>query len=107
MFYKTDMNIGWLEYSEFAFGVNISNIGAKISYSNDDLLKDFIPTNFRIGPSWLLGIDDYNSIRFSFDINKLLVPTPPIYYPDSVDDANNPVIYKLLVWNTGMPISFL
>jgi hypothetical protein len=99
MFYKTDMNIGWLEYSEFAFGVNISNIGAKISYSNDDLFKDFIPTNFRIGPSWLLGIDDYNSIRFSLDINKLLVPTPPIYAVDSAgkpiyDDANNRVIWK-------------
>jgi len=89
MFYKTDMNIGWLEYSEFAFGVNISNIGAKISYSNDDLNKDFIPTNFRIGPSWLLGIDDYNSIRFSLDINKLLVPTPPIY---SADSSGNIVI---------------
>ena len=94
LYYKTDMNINWLEYSEFSFGMDISNIGAKISYSNDDLFKDFIPTNFRIGPSWLLGIDDYNSIRFSLDINKLLVPTPPIYYPDSVDDANNPVIYK-------------
>lgn len=89
MFYKTDMNINWLEYSEFAFGVNISNIGAKISYSNDDLNKDFIPTNFRIGPSWLLGIDDYNSIRFSLDINKLLVPTPPIY---SADSSGNIVI---------------
>lgn len=94
LFYKTDMNISWLEYSEFTFGMNISNIGSKISYSNDDLLTDFIPTNFRIGPSWLMGIDDYNSIRFSIDINKLLVPTPPIYYPDSVDQANNPVIYK-------------
>jgi len=94
IFYKTDMNISWLEYSEFTFGMNISNIGTKISYSNDDLLKDFIPTNFRIGPSWLMGIDDYNSIRFSLDINKLLVPTPPIYYTDSLDDANNPVIYK-------------
>jgi hypothetical protein len=94
LYYKTDMNISWLDNSDFAFGLNISNIGAKISYSNDDLFKDFIPTNFRIGPSWLLGIDDYNSIRISLDINKLLVPTPPIYFPDSVDDANNPVIYK-------------
>lgn len=94
LYYTTEMNINWLEYSEFSFGMNISNIGQKISYSNDDLFKDFIPTNFRIGPSWLMGIDDYNSIRFSIDINKLLVPTPPIYYPDSLDAANNPVIYK-------------
>lgn len=99
IYYKTDMNIGWLESSEFTLGVNISNIGQKISYSNDDLYKDFIPTNFRIGPSWLMGIDEYNSIRFSLDINKLLVPTPPIYAEDTLgqpvyDDAGNQVIWK-------------
>ena len=103
LYYKTDMNINWLEYSELSWGLNISNIGAKISYSDDDTYKDFIPTNFRLGPSWLLGIDDYNSIRFSFEISKLLVPTPPVYAIDSnnqpvYDDAGNPVIVE----NGGM-----
>lgn len=99
IYYKTDLNVNFLEYSEFTWGLNISNIGTKISYSNDDLFKDFIPTNFRLGPSWLMGIDDYNTVRFSLEINKLLVPTPPVYAIDSngqpvYDDSNNPEIYN-------------
>lgn len=69
----------------FAWGLNISNIGNKISYSGTNIEKDFIPTNFRIGPRLTLDIDDYNSISFQVDVNKLLVPTPPIY-----SDSTNP-----------------
>jgi hypothetical protein len=61
----------------FAWGINISNIGAKMSYTNDNTRKDFIPTNLRIGPSLTLNLDDYNSLTFMTDFNKLLVPTPP------------------------------
>jgi hypothetical protein len=82
-FYTDDLSIGWLESSKINFGIDISNIGAKVSYSNDDTYKDFIPTNLRLGPSWLMNIDEFNSFRFSIDLNKLLVPTPPIYATDS------------------------
>lgn len=58
----------------FAFGLNISNIGSKISYTSDR--KEFIPTNLRFGPSLMLEMDNYNTITFMFDVNKLLVPTP-------------------------------
>jgi len=58
----------------FAWGANISNLGAKISYSDANLRKDFLPTNLRFGPSLTLDIDDYNSMVFMLDINKLLVP---------------------------------
>lgn len=60
-------------------GVNVSNIGAKISYSDDNTAKDFIPTNLRFGPSVTMDLDEYNSLSFMIDVNKLLVPTPPIY----------------------------
>ncbi|MCK5839167.1 MAG: type IX secretion system outer membrane channel protein PorV, partial [Bacteroidales bacterium] len=60
-------------------GVNVSNIGAKISYSDDNTAKDFIPTNLRFGPSLTMDFDEYNSFTFMIDVNKLLVPTPPIY----------------------------
>ena len=66
----------------FALGANISNIGSKISYSNN--VKDFIPTNLRFGPSLTLQLDDYNSVAFMIDMNKLLVPTPPVYEKDPV-----------------------
>jgi hypothetical protein len=68
----------------FAWGLNISNIGAKISYSDDNTERDFIPTNLRFGPSLTLDIDDYNRLSFMVDVNKLLIPTPPIYATDSI-----------------------
>lgn len=68
----------------FAFGMNISNIGAKMSYT-ETAAQDFIPINLRIGPSFKLDLDEYNSLTFAFDVNKLLVPTPPVYNPDSID----------------------
>ena len=82
IYYRTDVQMGAID-GEFAWGLNISNIGSKISYSSSNTQKDFIPTNLRIGPSLLLNIDEYNSISFMFDINKLLVPTPPIYLRDT------------------------
>ena len=60
--------------SVWAWGVNVSNIGSKISYS-DDSEKEFIPTNLRIGSSYKHQIDQYNSITVSVDMNKLLVPS--------------------------------
>ncbi|MBA3971916.1 MAG: type IX secretion system outer membrane channel protein PorV [Bacteroidetes bacterium] len=65
----------------FAAGINISNIGNKMSYSDrgDKNSDDFIPINMRIGGSLNINLDDYNSISILADINKLLVPTPPIY----------------------------
>ena len=82
IYYRTDVQMGAID-GQFAWGLNISNIGSKISYSSSNTQKDFIPTNLRIGPSLLLNIDEYNSISFMFDINKLLVPTPPIYLRDT------------------------
>ncbi len=60
--------------SVWSWGVNISNIGSKISYS-DDSDKEFIPTNLRLGSAYKHQIDQYNSITVSLDINKLLVPS--------------------------------
>lgn len=80
--------------AQFAWGLNISNIGNKISYSNSNIQRDFIPTNLRFGPRLTLDLDDYNKISFQFDVNKLLVPTPPIYYPDSTAGDGSRVIYE-------------
>ena len=63
---------------DLAFGGNISNIGSKISYTETSV-KDFIPINLRLGTAIGTEFDDYNKMSFAFDINKLLVPTPPLY----------------------------
>lgn len=66
-----------------AFGMNISNMGSKISYNDDDK-KDFIPINLRIGGRFSMDMDQYNTFSVVLDANKLLVPTPP-----ATDDDDN------------------
>jgi hypothetical protein len=75
MYYKTQTE-QFGNDATFSFGANISNIGTKISYSNDGT-KYFLPTNMRIGIADMINLDDVNSFTFAFDINKLLVPTRP------------------------------
>lgn len=57
-------------------GFNISNIGTKISYDGGTN-NNFIPTNMRLGGSFLFPLDDYNTLSLNLDMNKLLVPTRP------------------------------
>ena len=57
-------------------GLAITNIGSKISYTT---VKNFIPINLRLGGGLKFDIDDYNSFGIYADVNKLLVPTPPVY----------------------------
>lgn len=59
-------------------GLNASNIGSKISYDGGQT-NQFIPTNLRLGFSLLVPIDEYNSISFCADANKMMVPTKPTY----------------------------
>ena len=68
-----------------AFGLNISNIGSKVSYDNGNTSL-FLPTNLRLGASLLFPMDDYNVIGVNFDINKLLVPTRPIKGENESDE---------------------
>ena len=71
----------------WAAGFNISNLGNKISYT-DAGEEHFLPMNARIGSSLFMELDDYNSVSFAVDVNKLLAPTPPVY---AVDEDGNPV----------------
>lgn len=66
------------QQNEFAVGGFISNLGAKLSYSDDDTQKEFLPTNLRLGARYTYHVDNYNKLNVLFDINKLLVPTPPL-----------------------------
>lgn len=62
----------------FAAGLTISNLGTKIGYTNDARNKDFIPANLGLGFSYTNEMDPSNKITFGLDINKLLVPAPPV-----------------------------
>lgn len=79
---------------EIALGAFISNLGAKLSYSDDNNNREFLPANLRLGGRYTNRIDDYNKLSFMLDINKLLVPTPNFrtYSIDSIQsltDYNN------------------
>lgn len=61
--------------SELTLGAAISNLGAKISYS-DGINKDFLPTNLRVGGTYRKELSPFNTITFAIDLNKLMVPSP-------------------------------
>lgn len=76
-FYNTLIRIGG-EDIDLAVGLNLSNIGSKIKYT-ETATNDFIPINLRLGTAIGTEFDSYNKISIAFDINKLLVPTPAKY----------------------------
>ena len=76
MYYNNYFNIGSRE-CQLGLGLNISNVGSKISYYGDDR-SQFLPANLRLGMSLLIPVDEYNRFAISADANKLLVPTVPV-----------------------------
>ena len=82
IYYHHLMEIKGLTGASLDFGLNISNIGSKISYSNAKTASDFIPATLRLGPSFTMDLDEYNRVAISLDLSKLLLPTPPIYWKD-------------------------
>ncbi|SOD20152.1 hypothetical protein SAMN06297358_3864 [Pedobacter xixiisoli] len=58
-------------------GLNLSNIGTKMSYAETQN-KRFLPANMKLGGASTFIIDDYNQFTFALDFNKLMVPTDPI-----------------------------
>lgn len=67
------------------WGLNISNIGAKMSYT-EATDRDFIPANFKLGTAIKMLLDDFNALTFTVDANKLLVPTNPVYDQESGEE---------------------
>ena len=66
-----DLGQGW------AFGAVLSNLGSKISYTDNADQKDYIPANLGLGTTYKRVFNSANSLTFGLDLNKLLVPTPP------------------------------
>ena len=72
-FFKTPIALPSVD-ATLNLGLNISNIGSKISYDKNTS-SNFIPTNLRLGGSFDYPMDKFNKISVSLDLNKLLVPT--------------------------------
>ena len=88
-FYRNpDLTIGG-KSAELSLGAAITNIGNKVSYTQDDT-KDFIPTNLGIGSNLKFELDEHNTLAVAFDINKLMVPTPDSSFNNNPTDPENP-----------------
>ncbi len=81
--YDNDIVLGAYD-GKLRVGLALTNIGSKVTYTNNPT-RDFIPTNFGLGAALELNFDEYNSMTFALDINKLMIPTP---IPSKIFDEN-------------------
>ena len=97
-YYQKNIRYGSKDGS-MAFGLNFSNIGSKMSYS-DAQTSDFIPMNMRLGAATTIELDEHNKLTATLDLNKLLVPTPPMYNTSTgaIIDGRDP--------NVSVPVAF-
>ncbi len=69
---------GKLADGKWSFGAMISNIGTKVHYQGSR--SEFLPTNLKLGAAFSFHLQgSMQKLTLSADINKLLVPTPPVY----------------------------
>ncbi len=80
-YYQNDIDVGTSD-GQWAAGISMTNMGTPVAYTVD-AEKTPIPTNLRLGGRFSYNIDDYNTISFNADFNKLLVPTPPVVQEDT------------------------
>jgi len=76
------------------WGIALHNLGSKISYTNDATQKDYIPANLGIGVAYTKVFDETSKATFGLDINKLLVPTPPLITGNTSTDSANIAKYR-------------
>ncbi|MBO4403448.1 MAG: type IX secretion system outer membrane channel protein PorV [Bacteroidales bacterium] len=96
LFYQRELAAKRAYKNIFGAGLTVSNIGNKISYS-EDMDKDFLPANFRLGLAYTTYIDKFNKLTFAFDVNKLLVPSTPIYKNDTITNSDGTTRVKKVV----------
>lgn len=75
-FYQSDEEVFNYFNGIWRAGFNFQNLGPKISYDNEDLSSNFLPSNLKIGSGFDFIFDDQNKISINIEFNKLLVPSP-------------------------------
>lgn len=68
--------------NRYCWGVSFTNLGSRLRYSDDNSKKTFLPMNLRIGGGYTFVHTEDHSFTIAADVNKLLVPTPPVYKLD-------------------------
>ncbi|MDE5608014.1 MAG: type IX secretion system outer membrane channel protein PorV [Muribaculaceae bacterium] len=103
-YYTTYPIIGRNE-CQWSWGFDISNIGSKVSYNNGED-PAFLPTNLRLGTTFMFPLADYHTLALSLDLNKLLVPAKP-RESDYEDTTEGQIEYldALEKWENMSPIT--
>jgi hypothetical protein len=87
------------------YGITLTNLGSKISYTSDANQKDYIPANLGLGIAYTKAFDENNKITFALDIHKLLVPTPPTFSTSTGGAATSEDSVKLVNYRTQSVVS--
>ena len=96
-YYNNTVSVGGNDL-DVSGGIQLSNIGSKISYGST--YSNFIPANFRLGGGVGYKFNDYNKLTWNLDLNKLMVPTPPIR-----DNDGNVILGKEIP--TSVPVAII
>ena len=70
--------------SYFSLGLNLSNLGGKMTY--DEVTRNFIPAMMRIGANYELPFNKYNSLTFSLQADKMMVPSRKSKFTPQFDE---------------------
>lgn len=98
----------------YRLGMNLQNLGPKISYDNDpELSSNFLPANMRLGGGFDFIFDEYNKLAVNLELTKLLVPTPQKLTDKNGDGEINGIDqgiinqeYNDINWTSGIFKSF-
>jgi hypothetical protein len=97
LFYEQDFKARGMENSTLRAGLNIQNLGSKMRYSSGTNRREFLPANLKLGVGYEMDFDGFNKLAITGEMNKLLVPSNPLYAEDSMgrpvyDEYGNRVI---------------
>ena len=97
LFYQQDFKARGMENSTLRAGLNIQNLGSKMRYSSGTNRREFLPANLKLGVGYEMNFDGFNKLAITGEMNKLLVPSNPLYAEDSMgrpvyDEYGNRVI---------------
>lgn len=67
--------------------IQFSNLSSKITYVNNAIGKDFIPTTLNVGLGYVFLFDDENDLGFEVKYSKLMIPAAPNYTGDFSQDS--------------------
>lgn len=74
LYYNKTRELGDFQAENWAAGLVISNLGSKISYTENE--RDFLPSQLGIGAAYTRQVDMYSKFTIGLDLQKSTTPAP-------------------------------